>query len=80
LWLGCTVALELWDDENAYLLSHRSARIARETGRLNEHLLALRTSTPVLVLCGELSAAASTVAEAHSVEEATLITAMPFGG
>jgi DNA-binding CsgD family transcriptional regulator len=79
LWLGCTVALELWDDESAYLLSHRSARIARETGTLNELLLALRTSTPVLVFCGELSAAASTVAEAHSVEEATGITAMPFG-
>jgi DNA-binding CsgD family transcriptional regulator len=78
-WVGCTVALELWDDESAYLLSHHGIRIARETGTLNQLVLALRTSTPVLVFCGELSAAASTVAEAHSVEEATRISALPFG-
>ena len=78
-WIGCTVALELWDDESAYLLSHHGVRIARETGTLSELVLALRTLTPVLVFCGELSAAASTVAEAHSVEEATRITALPYG-
>ena len=35
---------------------------------------------PVLVFCGELSAATSLVAEAHSVQEATGINAAPYGG
>ena len=25
LWLGCVIALELWDDESAYLLSHHTS-------------------------------------------------------
>ena len=79
LWQGCVIALELWDDESAYVLSHHSARIARETGTLSELALALSARTPVLVLCGELSGAASTVAETRSVEEATGISAAPYG-
>ncbi len=34
--LGCAVALELWDDESAYLLSSYSVRIAREAGSPSE--------------------------------------------
>ena len=79
LWQGCVLALEVWDDERPYVLSQESVRIARETGRLNELALALSVHTPLLVFCGELSAAASTVAETSSVQEATGISSAPYG-
>ena len=79
LWLGSVVALELWDDECAYSLSRRSVETARRTGSLSELALALSARTPVLVFCGDLSAAASTVVETESVEEATGISAAPYG-
>ena len=79
LWQGCVVALEAWDDTSAYLLSNRSVEIAREAGTLTELALALSARTPVLVFCGEFAAAASTVAETQSVEEATGIRAAPYG-
>ena len=79
LWQGCVVALEVWDDESAYSLSHHSVEIARETGTLSELALALSARTPVLVFCGELSAAASTVADTDWVQEATGISSAPYG-
>ncbi|MDQ3822629.1 MAG: LuxR C-terminal-related transcriptional regulator, partial [Actinomycetota bacterium] len=79
LWQGCVVALELWDDESAYLLSQHNVEIARQTGTLSELALALSAHTPVLVFCGELSAAASAVAETQSVQEATGISSAPYG-
>jgi DNA-binding CsgD family transcriptional regulator len=79
LWQGCVVALEVWDDESAYLLSHQSVRLARETGTLSELALALSARTPILVFCGELSAAASAVADTQSVQEATGINSAPYG-
>jgi DNA-binding CsgD family transcriptional regulator len=79
LWLGSVVALELWDDQCAYSLSDRSVETARRTGSLSELALALSARTPVLVFCGDLSAAASSVVETESVEEATGIRAAPYG-
>jgi hypothetical protein len=40
------IALEMWDDECAYLLSHHSVDIARETGTLSELALALSSRIP----------------------------------
>ena len=51
-----------------------------ETGALSELWVALSSRTPVLVFCGELSGAASLVAEAQSVSEATGISGAPYGG
>jgi DNA-binding CsgD family transcriptional regulator len=79
LWQGCVVALEIWDDGDASSLSHSSVEIARETGTLSELALALSARTPVLVLCGDLAAAAATVSETALVEEATGIRAAPYG-
>jgi DNA-binding CsgD family transcriptional regulator len=79
LWQGCVLALELWDDESAYALSDRHLQIARKTGALSELPLALGSHTPVLVFCGELTAAASLVEEARSVREAAGITEAPYG-
>ena len=79
LWQGCVIALEIWDDESAYLLSSHSVDIARETGTLAELALALSARTPVLVFSGELSAAASAVAESNSVQDASGIISAPYG-
>jgi DNA-binding CsgD family transcriptional regulator len=79
LWLGSVIALELWDDECAYSLSQRSVEAARRTGSLSDLALALSARTPVLVFCGDLSAAAATVVETQSVEQATGIRAAPYG-
>ena len=79
LWQGCVIALEMWDDQSAYSLSSHDLEIARTTGALSELALALSARTPVLVFCGELAGAAALVAEAKSVEEATGISAAPYG-
>src|SRR5918997_2158260 len=79
LWQGCVLALELWDGECAYLLSEHSVQIARQTGTLSELALALSARTPVLVFRGELSAAASSVAETQWVEDVTGISSAPYG-
>jgi len=79
MWQGCVVALEVWDDTCADLLSRRSVEIAHETGMLSELALALSARTPVLVFCGELSTAASAVAEAAWVQEVTGISSAPYG-
>jgi DNA-binding CsgD family transcriptional regulator len=79
LWQGCVIALENWDDESARSLSQRSVQVARETGTLGELALALSAHTPVLVLCGDLSAAEMAVAESRTVEEATGIASAPYG-
>ncbi len=79
LWQGCVVAFEIWDDEHAASLSRSSVEIARATGTLSELALALSARTPMLVLCGDLAAAAATVSETASVEEATGIRAAPYG-
>ena len=79
LWQGCVLALEVWDDESAYMLSQHAVQSARETGTLSELALALSARTPVLVFCGEFSAAASTVAESRSVEEVSGISSAPYG-
>jgi AAA ATPase-like protein len=36
VWLGAVIALEVWDDESAYVLSARNVQIARDSGALSE--------------------------------------------
>jgi DNA-binding CsgD family transcriptional regulator len=79
LWQGCVVALEIWDDEHAHSLSRSSVELARETGTLAELALALSARAPIQVFCGDLAAAAATVAETRFVEEATGIRSAPYG-
>ncbi len=79
LWHGTIIGLEVWDDESAYLLSQQHVQRARKAGALSEFALALSSRTPVLVFAGELAAATALVAEAQTVEEATGITAAPYG-
>jgi DNA-binding CsgD family transcriptional regulator len=79
LWQGCVLALELWDDQSAYALSDHHLQMARQAGALSELPLAFGSRTPVLVFCGELTAAASLVEENRAVQEAAGITEAPYG-
>ena len=78
-WHGTVLALEMWDDENAYLLSEHHTRVAREAGALSQLALALSSHTPLLAFRGDLSAGDFAVAEAESVQEVTGIQAAPYG-
>jgi ATP/maltotriose-dependent transcriptional regulator MalT len=79
LFQGCVVALELWDDEAAYVLSRRGVEAARESGALSQLAIALSAEAPLRVFAGELSAADGTVAETRTIEEAAGIVAAPYG-
>ncbi len=79
LWQGCVLGLEIWDDDSAYVLSYRHLQTARTTGALSELPLALGSRTPVLVFCGEFSAATALVEDAQSVRDAMGIDEAPYG-
>jgi DNA-binding CsgD family transcriptional regulator len=79
LWQGSVLALELWDDEAAYLLSDHQLRSVRRAGALSELPLALSSFVPVLVFCGEVSAAGALVEEARSIQEAAGIAEAAYG-
>ena len=78
-WHGTVLALEIWDDEGAYLLSEHHARVARSAGALSQLALALSSHIPLLAFRGDLSAGDFAVAEAESVQEVTGIQAAPYG-
>jgi hypothetical protein len=78
LWQGCVLALELWDDQSAYVLSGHHLQLARQTGALSELPLASGSRTSILVFCGELTAAAALVEESRSIHEAGIAEA-PYG-
>jgi DNA-binding CsgD family transcriptional regulator len=71
LWVACWAAADLWDDESWTVLSARHLQLARETGALNDVLLALSTRIYVDALSGELDAAASLFHEMETVADAT---------
>jgi DNA-binding CsgD family transcriptional regulator len=79
LWQGCVLALELWDEESAYVLSQRHLQVARKSGALSELPLALGSHTPILVFRGELAEAASLAGEAGSVLAAAGVGEVPYG-
>ena len=58
-WHGTVLALEIWDDEGAYLLSEHHTRVARKAGALSQLALALSAHTPLLAFRGDLSAGTS---------------------
>jgi DNA-binding CsgD family transcriptional regulator len=78
-WHGGVMALELWDAETAHSLTSHHVEVARRTGALTELPLALSAHIPVLVLRGDLAAAASLVQECRWAEEATGMSAAPYG-
>jgi len=70
LWLACSTAVRLWDDESWDLLSTRQVELAREAGALGMLPLALNQRAGLHLHAGDLAAAASVIEEAAAVTEA----------
>jgi len=79
LWLACTIAAEVWDDESWYTLSARYVTRAREAGALSELPLALSHRSVVLVFAGQLDEVAALVEETQSVSDMTGSHLVPYG-
>ena len=67
LWLACTTAIQLWDDESWYVLSDRHVQLARDAGALTVLPLALNFCAGSRVSAGEFAAAEALVEEAQGV-------------
>jgi DNA-binding CsgD family transcriptional regulator len=65
------VALELWDVEAFHLLASRQVQLARDTGALVHLRFALSVLARSQLLAGEVTAASSTLDEAHVIAEAS---------
>jgi DNA-binding CsgD family transcriptional regulator/tetratricopeptide (TPR) repeat protein len=70
-WVAAVAAVDLWDDVHWGVLSQRHLDVVRESGALSLLPLALASRAIFDIHRGDLSAAASLVAESHWVAEIT---------
>jgi DNA-binding CsgD family transcriptional regulator len=61
LWLGCRVAMNLWEDEAFVALAGRMVAVARGTGTVLEYPSALGMAATASLLTGDLAAAAASI-------------------
>ncbi len=79
LWLACHAAGLVRDYESWDALSARQVKLARDAGSLTALPIAFNTRAGVHLFAGQFSEAASMVAEAESVTEATGSSIAPYG-
>ena len=79
LWLVCRCAEALWDYDSCDVLSDRQLTLARDAGELIVLPIALNVRSAVHVFAGEFAVAASMVAQAEAVTEATGSRIAPYG-
>ena len=79
LWLACRIARALGDDASWDELTDRQVQLARKAGALSLLPIALIERFGVQLFVGDLDAAASLVAEAEAVVEATGSQLAPQG-
>ncbi len=79
LWLACRAALVVWDDASFDLLSDRQVTLARDAGALTMLPIAFNMRATAHLYAGEFTPAASLVAQAESVIEATGSSIAPYG-
>jgi len=79
LWVACHAAATLWDYEGWDALSARQVKLARDSSAPIALPPAFSMRVGVHLLAGEFTAAASMVAEAESVTEATELSSAPYG-
>jgi DNA-binding CsgD family transcriptional regulator len=78
LWFASAIAAGLWDDESWHVIATRYVQSARESGALNDLLLALNVRLLLHLFAGELAAAAALVDEIEVVREATGTNLAPY--
>jgi DNA-binding CsgD family transcriptional regulator len=79
LWLACRAALIVWDYESFDVLSDRQVTLARDAGALIMLPIAFNMCSTAHLYAGEFTEAASMVAQAESVIEATGSSIAPYG-
>jgi DNA-binding CsgD family transcriptional regulator len=79
LWLACHAAAMVWDHASWDMLSGRQVRLARDAGALFTLPMAFNTRSAAHLFAGEFTEAASMVAQAESVIEATGSSIAPYG-
>ena len=79
LWLASYAAGIVWDYSSWDVLSDRQVTLARDAGALIALPIAFNTHATVHLFAGEFTEAASMVAQAESVAEATGSSIAPYG-
>jgi DNA-binding CsgD family transcriptional regulator len=79
LWLACHAAGLVWDHASWDVLSGRQVRLAHESGALIALPIAFNTRAGLHLFAGQFTEAASMVAQAESVTEATGSSIAPYG-
>ena len=79
LWLACRAALIVWDYASFDVLSDRQVALARDAGALIMLPIAFNMRSTAHLYAGEFTPAASLVAQAESVTEATGSSIAPYG-
>src|ERR1700722_7836842 len=79
LWLACHAAVLVWDYASGDVLSGRQVTLARDAGALIALPIAFNTHAGMHLFAGEFAEAASLVAQAESVTEATGSSIAPYG-
>jgi DNA-binding CsgD family transcriptional regulator len=78
-WLACRAALIVWDYDSFDVLSDRQVRFASDAGALIMLPIAFNMHSTAHLYAGEFTEAASMVAQAESVTEATGSSIAPYG-
>jgi DNA-binding CsgD family transcriptional regulator len=79
LWLACRAALIVWDYDSYDVLSDRQVTLARDAGALITLPIAFNMRSTAHLYAGEFAQAASMVAQAESVTQATGSSIAPYG-
>src|SRR5580693_7261188 len=79
LWLACHAAGMVWDHASWDVLSDRQVTLARDAGALVTLPIVFNTRSAAHLFAGEFAEAASMVAQAESVIEATGSSIAPYG-
>jgi DNA-binding CsgD family transcriptional regulator len=78
-WLATAAAVMVWDYETCLAVATRGVQRAREAGALTVLAVSVNVMAQAVVLGGDLGRAASLVAEADSVIDATGTRVAPYG-
>jgi DNA-binding CsgD family transcriptional regulator len=78
-WLATAAAVMVWDYETCVAVSTRGVLLAREAGALTVLAVSANVLAQAMALGGESGSAASLIAEADSVTEATGTHVAPYG-
>jgi DNA-binding CsgD family transcriptional regulator len=77
-WLATMASAVMWDYETALAVATREVQLARDSGALTVLAVAVNILGQVVALGGDFAKAASLVAEADAVNEATGAHVMPY--